>query len=126
MKSYAALLVVAVVGACASRGPSLADIQRDCGAGARPFADEWPCERDRLASGEYQRLPADLVAYYTATGNAAYADVRAGRMTDAEARTAMTKARSNAQSTMTDRIQRGTGIRTTYYDVGPGTVYRPN
>jgi hypothetical protein len=126
MKFYAALLAVALVGACATRGPSIAEIQRDCGAGTRPFVEEWPCERDRLASGEYQRLPSDLVAYYTATGNGAYESVRAGRMTDAEARSAMSKARSVAQTTMTERIQHGTGISTVYDRVGPGPIYRPN
>jgi len=126
MKFYAALLVAALVGACATRGPSIAEIQRDCGASTRSFVEEWPCERDRLASGEYQRLPPDLVAYYTTTGNNAYESVRAGRMTDAEAKSAMSKARSVAQTTVTNRIQHGTGISTIYDRSGPGPVYRPN
>jgi hypothetical protein len=108
MKAHAAVFAVVLVGACAPSaptpdGPDIAEIDRACGASFLTFAHYWPCQRARLTSSEYHRMPPDVLASYVATGNVVFERVRAGLITDVEARLAMGQARAEAQQIMMSR-----------------------
>jgi hypothetical protein len=81
------LLVVLLLAGCS--GPTLSDIEYECGYNRKPFVDSWPCVR----VGIYGESSPALVAYYTALGDVVAERVRAGKMSDAEARLVMAKAR---------------------------------
>lgn len=87
------LLLVALVGGCASNGPSLGAIQNECGYNTRPFEQSWPCVRVGFANGG--RTYADLRQYYVAVGDVAAERVVAGQMTQAEATLTMEQAKQH-------------------------------
>ena len=126
MKAYAALFAAALVGACAKaapppEGPGIAEIDRACGASFLTFAHYWPCQRAQLTSSEYRRMPPDVLASYIATGNVVFERVRAGLITDVEARRAIARARADAQQIMMSRLVTTTPPPT---PVGRNTVIR--
>jgi hypothetical protein len=123
MNAYAALFAVALVGGCAKavpppesppEGPGIAEIDRACGTAFLTFVHYWPCQRVRLTSSDYRRMPPDLLASYVATGDGVFERVRAGQITDIEARRTMSKARADAQQIMMSRA-----VPTTKTDSGP-------
>lgn len=116
------LLVVAVLLAgCAGTKP-IAKIEGECGVGAKPFGQAWPCVKTGLIGGR----PADIVGQYEATGDVVAERVKAGQMTEAEARLTMAKALREANDTAIARYNGassgGGGGPTVYQRVGPQTV----
>lgn len=87
------LAAMALLGACAY--PTVAQIERDCGSGEVPFEDSWPCVRANVP-----RLVAsrDVLAGYIAAGDVIAERVRAGTMTQAEARLAIAQAEQHGRA----------------------------
>jgi hypothetical protein len=97
--------------ACASNGPQLADIEDECHAGMRPFVDTWPCVRVGFTGDAGNEN--DLKAVYIATGDAVAEKVRAGTMTDAEAKLTMAETRQRMYERSLARSQSGAMTRAT-------------
>lgn len=92
-----AILAVVVLAGCAQKpsGLTAAQISQSCGVDGKPFAETWPCVRTGVAPLD---ADADLKAVYIATGDFVVEQVRAGKMTDAEARLAMAHAEQRAKN----------------------------
>ena len=112
------LLPILLLGACGGRP----DAAQTCDASSRPFLEGWACMRD-IATRD--RLN-DLGRYVLATGDVAAERVRAGQLTDAEAKMIVAKAQAEARSAYLARIgalyAAGGDGPVTYQRVGPGTV----
>lgn len=84
------------LGACAQQqatapaGPTTGQIERECGVGAKPFVETWPCHRTGLPA-----VPVypDIMGVYIASGNFVAEQIRDGKMTDAEGKLAMAQAK---------------------------------
>ena len=85
-----ALLCAFGLGACA--GKPVATLEAECGMDRQLFNQAWPCVRSGLAT----KKPADVAAQYRATGDVVAERVKAGQMTEAEARLAMARALKDA------------------------------
>lgn len=99
MKIVLILMAAAAITGCAQQaqqGPTLSQIQHECGAGLKPFEESWPCVR--VGFSEVAVSP-DLKATYIARGDVIAERVRSGQMTDAEAKLAMAQARQDAYET---------------------------
>jgi hypothetical protein len=96
-----ALLAAMSLAGCESgpTGPDLATVEQQCGAATRPFEDSWPCIRVGFA-GRQDGYPL-VRDQYLATGDVVAEKVRAGQMTQAEAKLAMTRARNQAAAAST-------------------------
>lgn len=92
-----AILAAVVLAGCAQKpsGPTAAQISQSCGVEGKPFAETWACVRTGIAP---LAADADLKAVYIATGDFVVEQVRAGKMTDAEAKLAMAQAEQRAKS----------------------------
>lgn len=93
----ALVLMLMVLAGCAQKpnGLTAAQISQSCGVDGKPFAETWPCVRTGIAP---LAADADLKAVYIATGDFVVEQVRAGKMTDAEAKLAMAQAEQRAKS----------------------------
>lgn len=89
------LLMALIVAGCNQqpRGPTLGEVERQCGYDSKPFTDSWPCVRTGLAE---VAVPADLKGVYVATGNFIAEQVGSNKMTDTEAKLAMAHAKQRA------------------------------
>lgn len=83
----AVLVALLMLAACSQREPSATEA---CQFDAKPFLEGWPCVRARVAQGTNY---ADIRGTYIATGDYAADEVRAGRMTEAQAKMTMARAR---------------------------------
>jgi len=97
------LLIVGLLAVAACEGqqppqpqyPSLGQIEDACGYDSRPFAEAWPCVRQRFAG-----TPTDqnLLALYLARGDFVAEQARAGKMSDTEARLVMAEAANRSKN----------------------------
>lgn len=118
------VLLGLLVGACAgSNYPGLTAIHAECGYSNRPFDQAWPCVKVGV-----QGAPADqdLIDQFTALGDVMAERVRAGQVTDAEAKAVMAESRTRVNNAAVARypVASGGGYRPTVYQrVGnTGTV----
>lgn len=120
-----ALLLVLALGACSqSNYPGLTGIHRECGYDRVPFDESWACVKVGVRGAETDQ---DLIDQYTSLGDVVAERVRAGQMTDAEAKAVMADARTrinNAAAARAGVSGSGGGYRPTVYQrVGnTGTV----
>lgn len=108
------LLPIVALAACAGRP----DAAQTCNTSSRPFLDGWSCMRS-IAEGAQLN---DLDRYVLATGDVAAERVRAGQITDAEAKMVVAKAQSEARQADMRRQPVYSYRPTIYQSVGPGTV----
>lgn len=83
-------------------GPTVSEIERECGAGARPFVDTWACVKVGMAS--FVGYP-DIKAVFIATGDYVAEQITDGKMTDAEGKVAMAQAKVRAYDASVARDQ---------------------
>jgi hypothetical protein len=86
MRAIAIITLLAVSG-CA---PTVSQIGQQCGSDTKPFVEYWPCQKPRLAAEI--RARDDIKAEYLAKGDLMAERVKAGKMTDAEAKMEMANA----------------------------------
>jgi hypothetical protein len=101
MKAVALAITLLALAACedGSTRPNLGTVEQQCGAATRPFEESWPCIRGGFA-GVQDGYPG-VRDQYLATGDVVAEKVRAGQMTQAEAKLAMTRARNEARAAST-------------------------
>jgi hypothetical protein len=101
MKVLAAAVALLAVVACEGgpTGPDLGVVEQQCAANTRPFEDSWPCIRVGFA-GREDGYP-QVRDQYLATGDVVAEKVRAGQMTQAEAKLVMQRARNEARAAAT-------------------------
>jgi hypothetical protein len=101
MKTVALALAFLVLAACedGSTTLNLNIVEQQCGVADRPFDASWPWVRTAWA-GIDDGYPG-VRDQYLATGDVVAERVRAGQMTQAEARLAMQRARSEARAATT-------------------------
>ncbi len=88
---------------------SFSQVQRECGGSAKPFVETWGCVSVGMAGMD---LYPDIQAVFVATGNFVAAQVTEGKMTDAEAKVVMAKARQTAYEDSSVRDDRDHPRRT--------------
>ena len=101
MKTVALAFAFLVLAACedGSTTLNLNIVEQQCGVADHPFDASWPCVQTAWA-GIDDGYPG-VRDQYLATGDVVAERVRAGQMTQAEARLAMQRARSEAQAATT-------------------------
>jgi hypothetical protein len=103
------LLIAALVAVTACEGqprqesrPTLGQIEQECGYGRRQFVEAWPCVRVGFAGSA---ADSDLLGMYLATGDYIAEQMRDGKMTETEARMAMSEAVVRASTEANRRAQ---------------------
>ena len=96
------IAVAACEGAPAQTGPTLGQIEQECGYGRRQFVEAWPCVRVGFAGAQVE---PDLLAQYLATGDYVAEQAREGKLTEAGARMAMSDAYARASTESIRRNQ---------------------
>jgi len=116
-----ALFLLFALGACSSGYPGLSAIQKECGYNRVPFDQSWGCIKVGVQDAPTDR---DLIDQFTATGDVVAERVRAGQMTDAEAKAVMAAARTKINNSAAAREGGAPSYRPTVFQpVGnTGTV----
>ncbi len=114
MRILIAIAAIAMLPGCAKEpaGPTISQLQRECGAHSKTFVEYWPCMRVGL---NYPDDFPDIKALYLATGDYVAEQVRDGKMTDADAKLAMAGARQKAASELHARSTADANVRAARY-----------
>lgn len=116
-----ALFLAFALTACGSTYPGMTAIHQECGYNRVPFDQSWACVKVGIQDAPADR---DLIDQFTALGDVMAERVKAGQITDAEAKAVMAEARTKVNNVARARYESGSSRSgpTVFQPVGGGTV----